>query len=110
MAKRRLTRTQASILRCMAENGGRAIIYTGFRRSKYHRGKALIFGQGLHAMLQNRWITSKGENERCSYVWTEEGRNAHRNGFYVPVQRGPHWQDAVKPEPAAHEVEMQELG
>lgn len=104
MGKRRyLTKAQTAILRCMAENGGRAVISGGHRWASYSPGRALIFQQALHCLLQNRWITSKGENEPCSYSWTAEGRDAFRNGFYLHAVRSSYWLDPVKPDRAPYE-------
>lgn len=85
MARRRyLTKTQRRVLQCMAENNGRAIIGTGTRWSVYRPGYAHIFGQGMHSLLQNRWITSRGANDLHQYAWTLEGKLAHERGWYYP--------------------------
>lgn len=88
MARRRyLTNTQRCVLQCMAENNGRAEIATGTRWSRYLPGLAVIFGQGMHSLLQNRWITSRGANQPRHYAWTEEGKLAYERGWYMPQQR-----------------------
>lgn len=109
MARRYLTTSQRAILRCMAQNNGRATIIGGVRRSRFSPGYARIFKQAMHCMLHNRWITSKGQNERSSYAWTEEGKLAHERGWYVPKKRTAHWMDE-KPEPAGGEHEAERAG
>lgn len=100
MARRRkITRPQGDILRCMAENGGRAEIYSGARWSRFLPGRAHIFAQAMHCMLKNRWITSRGQNQPHTYVWTNAGREAYERGWHVPEVRRPHYLDE-KPMPA----------
>lgn len=110
MGRRRYpTKAQIAILQCMAENGGRAVIETGQRWAKYFPGHALIFGQALHSLLQNRWITSKGQNAPRSYSWTVAGRDAYRNGWYIHESRTAYWLDQTKPDPAPPDEEAKAL-
>ncbi len=102
-AKRRyLTKTQKNVLRVFAENNGRAEIYIGTRWSNYLQGRAHIFGQAMHCFHHHGWITSKGQNARCSYAWTEEGKLAYERGWYEDIAREPHWL-RPQPDPAANE-------
>ncbi len=98
-----LTKMQKNILRCMAENNGRAEIRTGTRWSTFRPGYAHIFGQGFHCMLHNEWITSRGANQPRHYAWTEEGKLAYERGWYYPQVYKPIWQ-REKPFPAGTEA------
>lgn len=95
MTKRRyLTKTQKAVFKSMADNGGRAAIATGTRWSTFSPGKCCIFRQGMHCLLHNRWITSRGENQIGSYSWTTEGRLAHERGWFIPKNWAePYWSD-----------------
>ena len=92
MARRkRLTKAQMSILRCFAQNGGRAEVWTGVRQSSYFPGAAKVFAQALHCLLANRWITRHGQNAPGSYAWTDAGREAYERGWHVPEVRQSYW-------------------
>ena len=103
MSKRKyLTKSQARILDWLAGNGGTGVISHGVRYAVFRPGRAWVFSQALHALLQNRWITSRGQNEKCGYAMTEAGREVQRNRWYQSESRVAYWQD-VKPEPALRE-------
>jgi hypothetical protein len=94
MKRRYLTKTQKAVLKSMADNGGRAVITTGTRWSHFSPGRCDIFGQGLHTLLHNRWITSRGANKPLSYAWTTEGRLTYERGWFIPqLYSSPHWAD-----------------
>lgn len=90
--RRYLTKTQRNVLRCFDQNNGRARVFVGTRWSTYSPGQAHIFGQGMHSLLHQGWITSKGENQKACYSWTAEGREVYRRGWYIDIFRPPHWQ------------------
>ncbi len=95
--RRYLTKTQKSVLNCMAQNGGRAVITWGVRWSAYSAGRAEIFGQGMHCLLHNRWITNRGQNSRHSFVWTDEGKLVYERGWYIPKMWPLSWNDPDYP-------------
>ena len=99
--RRYLTPTQKAVLNCMAQNNGRAVITTGVRWSSYAPGQASIFGQGMHTLRHNRWITNAGQNSRHSYAWTIEGKLAHERGWYIPRTWPASWLDPDYPPPPA---------
>ena len=92
MEKRYLTRAQKAVLRCLAENGGRATIVTGVRWSVFLPGYAHIFAQGMHSLLHNRWLTTRGQNQPWTYAWTDEGKQAFERGWYIPKVRPQIWE------------------
>jgi hypothetical protein len=92
--RRYLTATQKAVLNSMAQNHGRAVIGWGTRWSSYSPGRVCMFAQGLHCLLHNRWITSRGQNQPGMYAWTTEGRLAHERGWYEPkLYAEPYWTD-----------------
>jgi hypothetical protein len=99
--RRYLTKTQRSVLQCMAQSNGRAEITWGVRWSTYAPGFACIFGQGFHTLTHNRWITNRGENSRHSYVWTDEGKLAYERGWYIAKMWPATWLDPDYPPPPA---------
>lgn len=102
MARRKyLTKTQTAVLRCFAQNNGRAEIYTGTRWSNFLPGRAHIFAQAFPHILHEGWITRKGQNAPNSYAWTDEGKLAYERGWYENVAREPHWL-REQPDPAGY--------